>query len=327
MTNLPPEFDFIDWVRRRSRSRPEVRVPIGDDAAVLEAGGREWLTAVDVITEGVHFSLETTPPELVGRKALAINLSDIAAMAGEPCAALVGIVFPRDRPQSFAEAVYQGLFSLADEWNVSIAGGDTNTWDGPLVISVTVLGLADERGPVLRSGTRPGDWIFVTGALGGSLHSGRHLSFMPRIREAQALHSCVDLHAMIDISDGLASDLFHLLLPARPKGTETVPARKLGALLESSAIPIHDDVPDNLPLEERLHHALNDGEDFELLLTVSPEEGQRLLREPPFDTRLTRIGEITETPGVLIRHATGTVPLPRGGWGHCFGGDSRDPVT
>jgi thiamine-monophosphate kinase len=346
MTNLPPEFDFIDWVRQRARSRPEVRVPIGDDAAVLEADGRTWLTAVDVITEGVHFSLDATPPELVGRKALAINLSDIAAMAGEPCAAFVGIVLPGNRPRSFAEAVFEGLFALAEEWNVSIAGGDTNTWDGPLVISVTLLGLADERGPVLRSGACPGDWILVTGGLGGSLQSGRHLTFTPRIREARALHAAADLHAMIDLSDGLASDLFHLLsrpappgvrgeLPlhvddqagagapnqppvAAPPDAEAEVGSNLGAVLDGDAIPIHDDVPQDLDPEARLHRALNDGEDFELLLAVSPEEGERLLRDPPFETPLTRIGEITAAPEVLIRLPTGTVPLPRGGWGHRF---------
>ena len=331
-----PEFAFINWVRNQSRSRPEVVVSIGDDAAILNAPGRQWISTVDVLAEGVHFSLENVPPELVGRKALAVNLSDIAAMAGEPCAAFVGLVLPQDRTREFAEAIYRGLFSLAEEWNVCIAGGDTNSWNGPLVISVTLLGLTTgggllrrggtsdrsahvqssahvseqtaSGGPVLRCGAKPGDWILVTGALGGSLASGRHLTFTPRIREALALHQQVTLHALIDLSDGLSSDLFQILDQSG-----------VGAVLDGDDIPIHDDVDASRPHEERLQHALNDGEDFELLLTVSPEQGRQLLRSPPFETRLTKIGEITATPGAALRRGERVTTLTRGGWSHRFG--------
>lgn len=318
-----PEFAFIDWVRRRTRGRPEVPLAIGDDAAVLSAPGRQWITAVDVITEGVHFqfaedfreaSLPATTPELAGRKALAINLSDVAAMAGEPVAAFIGIVFPKNRPREFAEAVYDGLLTLADEWNVCIAGGDTNSWEGPLVISVTVLGLTTGRGPVLRSGARPGDWIFVTGALGGSLTNGRHLTFTPRIREALALHERCAMHAMIDLSDGLASDLFHVL-----DASTTQAGQDVGAVLDAGSIPIHADINAAFAPEERLRQALNDGEDFELLFTVSSDDGRRLLEKPPFETPLTKIGEIVPRTGVVLRRDNTQIPLLRGGWSHSLG--------
>ena len=160
---------------------------------------------------------------------MAVNLSDIAAMAGVPTAALIGLCLPKQDGMAIAEAVFDGAKSVADRFSVPIVGGDTNSWDGPLVISITVLGESTIRGPVRRSGAKPGDWLFVTGPLGGSIH-GRHLNPQPRIREALRLHEVTDLHAMIDISDGLAADLGHL---CRESGC--------GALLDADSIPIHDD--------------------------------------------------------------------------------------
>src|SRR5206468_7502412 len=119
----------------------------------------------------------------IGRKAMAVNLSDIAAMAGRPLTALVGVALPRSRGFEFARELHEGLQSLADEFGVAIIGGDTNTWDGPLVVSVTIIGEATERVPVCRSRAKPGDWLFVTGTLGGSI-LGKHLTFTPRVREA-----------------------------------------------------------------------------------------------------------------------------------------------
>lgn len=306
MADERPEFALIEWIRRRTVTRPEVLIGIGDDASVLQGPqGRNWITTVDVLTEGVHFDLAAASPELVGRKAMNANVSDIAAMAGEPVAAFIGIVLPRSRGRLLAEAIYAGLFDAARQWNVTLAGGDTNSWDGPLVISVTLMGLTTGQGAVTRSGGKPGDWLFVTGALGGSLMSGRHLTFTPRVNEAIALHRSVSLTSMLDISDGLASDLFHLLDESH-----------VGARLDGDAVPIHEDVPSALPADVRLGRALNDGEDFELLFTVSPDDGVRLLRESPCGTPLTKIGELTNDRNVSLRVHGEWRTLARGGWTH-----------
>ncbi|MCA9056559.1 MAG: thiamine-monophosphate kinase, partial [Planctomycetaceae bacterium] len=176
------------------------------------------------------------------------------------------------------------LQALADQFGVAIAGGDTNVWDGPLVISVTLTGSPSCGGPVLRSGARPGDWLFVTGPLGGSL-GGRHLRVAPRVREARSLHEAVELHAMIDLSDGLSRDVRHITV-----------GQGVGCRLSGRAVPVHADVDPSLSPRERLAHALHDGEDFELLFAVSPEDGQRLLERPVLDFAAVHVGECTTDP-------------------------------
>src|SRR5262249_50060746 len=146
----------------------------------------------------------------IGHKALAVSLSDIAAMAGKPLAAVIALALPRTHGRKLAEGIQAGIHALAAHYQVALIGGDTNSWDGPLVISSTVLGIPSGYGTVRRNGAEVGDWILVTGDLGGSI-LGKHLKFQPRVREAIALHQSADLHAMIDISDGLAADLHHLL--------------------------------------------------------------------------------------------------------------------
>src|SRR5262249_20909422 len=162
----------------------------------------------------------------VGRKAMAVNLSDLSAMAGQPRAAVVSVGLPRREGRAVAEELYLGLRELADAFDTAVVGGDTNSWEGPLVISVTLLGEATPRGPVRRSGARPGGWLLVTGPLGGSI-LGKHLTFTPRVHEALALHAAADLHAMIDISDGLAADVGHLCAESR-----------CGAVLRAEALPL-----------------------------------------------------------------------------------------
>lgn len=302
------EFALIDWIRRRSRSSSNVPLGIGDDAALVDlAPDGRCLVTTDMLMDGVDFMLASTPAELIGRKALAVNLSDIAAMAGRPVAAFVSLALPRANGRALAEGLYAGLGGLADEYGVVIAGGDTNSWDGPLVINVAVLGAPTGPGAVTRGGAQPGDWIMATGALGGSL-SGRHLTFAPRVREALALHQTADLHAMIDLSDGLASDLPHILQESG-----------VGALVRAAAIPVHDDVDPSLDASARLRHALSDGEDFELLFTVPPGDGLRLLEERPFDTPLSHIGDIIADRSCLLESHDGRrEPLPGGGWEHTF---------
>ena len=270
-----------------------------------------------MLMEGVHFTFPSATPRLAGRKSLAVNLSDIAAMAGKPTVAFVSVALPNSRGLDFARDVHQGIIELADEYDVVIAGGDTNSWDGPLVISITIHGEPLGSAPVRRSGAKPGDWLFVTGALGGSLHTGRHLTFSPRLAEAKKLSAMVNLHAMMDISDGLAADLHHLLK-----------ASNVGALLESTQIPLNEDIRNSLDGQSPLLHALSDGEDFELLFCVSPDDGRRLLTDWNEAIPVTHIGELSERTDCRIRTADGRIEslLPIG-WTHSLGQSSEQRIN
>src|SRR5579883_585153 len=197
------EFAFIDWLRKRTPSAARVLLGPGDDTAALSwPGDVPCLVTTDMLLDGSCFVLAEAGPRRVGRKAMAVNLSDIAAMAGRPVAAVVSVGLPREGGRALAEELYRGLREAADAFDTAVVGGDTNSWDGPLVVGVTLLGEATERGPVRRSGARPGDWLLATGDFGGSI-LGKHLDFTPRVREALALHAAAPLRAMIDVSDGL----------------------------------------------------------------------------------------------------------------------------
>jgi thiamine-monophosphate kinase len=305
------EFALIDWFREREGARRSggIQQGIGDDCAVLGVSpGRDLLLTTDMLMDGRHFRLARDGPEAVGYKAMGVNLSDIAAMAGVPRAAVVAVALPRDEAISVAQGIYTGMRVLAEKFHVDIAGGDTNAWDGPLVINVTLLGETTARGAILRSGARAGDAILVTGPLGGSLASGRHMRPEPRIAEALALRAAAPIHAMIDISDGLSSDLGHILDESR-----------VGAVLDAESIPIH---PDGIALSRNdrvppLDHALNDGEDFELCFVLSPDDAVRLLGSPPAPARLYQIGWITEAPGLRLRFPDGRViAVEPGGFDH-----------
>ncbi|MBY0458693.1 MAG: thiamine-phosphate kinase, partial [Gemmataceae bacterium] len=200
--------------------------------------------------------------------------------------------------------LFHGMREVADAFGVAIIGGDTNSWDGPLVISVTAFGEAATRGPVTRRGARPGDWLFVTGPLGGSI-LGHHLDFTPRVREALALHDAVELRAMIDLSDGLAADLNHICEESR-----------CGAVLVAEAIPVSDAARElsRTSGKSPLQHALGDGEDFELVFAVSPADGATLLREPPV-SGLAKIGTCVES-GLWLEEAGVRRPLAPTGWVH-----------
>jgi thiamine-monophosphate kinase len=277
---------------------------IGDDAAVI--GDR--IITVDMLTEGVDFILADTDPQWIGRKALAVNLSDIAAMGGEPRWIFVAVALPRNGALKLAEQIFAGMRPLIEKYNLILAGGDTNTWDGGLVISVTVIGSVAEKGVFRRSGGKAGDRILVTGKLGGSILQHQFL-FEPRINEALHLNKHYTIHSAIDISDGLTLDLHRL-------ATESV----CGATLIESAIPIAEDAV-KLPQQSgrsSLEHALSDGEDFELLFSVAPHEAKKLLTEQPFQSSsgavLYDIGELTTEPGLRMAMPDGIVkPLtPRG---------------
>ena len=300
------EFGFISWLR--SQTPTDARVPVGpgDDAAVLARPDGQLLVTVDMLMDGTDFRLSEVGPRRAGRKAMAVNLSDVAAMAGVPTAAVVSVALPRSLGRESATELYFGLREVADKFGVPVVGGDTNGWDGALVISVTVLGEATPRGPVLRSGAKPHDWVFVTGPLGGSI-LGRHLDFTPRVREALELHAAADLHAMIDVSDGLAADLNHVLEESR-----------CGAVLVAESVPVSAAAAELSRTSGKtpLQHALGDGEDFELVFTVSPADGERLLKHQPVSgLTLVKIGECVES-GLWIEEGGRRRPLEPTGWVH-----------
>jgi thiamine-monophosphate kinase len=299
------EFAFIDWLRRRTPADPRVLIGPGDDtAAVRLTPDRPCLATTDMLLEGSCFVLAEAGPRRVGRKAMAVNLSDIAAMAGRPVAAVVSVGLPRRGGRALAEELYLGLRDVADAFDTAIVGGDTNSWDGPLAISVTLLGEATERGPVTRAGARPGDWLLVTGPLGGSI-LGKHLDFTPRVREALALHAATELHAMIDVSDGLAADVGHLCEESR-----------CGAVLRAEAIPITDAARGMSAGRSPLEHALSDGEDFELVFAVSPEDARLLLQKQPVSgITLVHVGECVEQ-GLWLEESGQRRPLEARGYVH-----------
>jgi thiamine-monophosphate kinase len=279
------EFAFIDWLRRRTPAAARVVLGPGDDTAALN-----WprdvpcLVTTDMLLDGSCFILAEAGPRRVGRKAMAVNLSDIAAMAGRPVAAVVGVGLPRSGGRVLAEELYLGLREVADAFGTAVVGGDTNSWDGPLVISATVLGEATPPGPVRRSGARPGDWLMATGTFGGSIR-GKHLNFTPRVREAIALQAAVRLHAMIDVSDGLAADVWHL---CEESGCGAI-VRAADVPVDCAARELHDG---KTPLE----HALGDGEDFELAFAVAPADGRRLIETQPLQSvPVCHVGEFVES--------------------------------
>jgi thiamine-monophosphate kinase len=257
-----------------------------------------------MLLEGSCFRLEEAGARRVGRKAMAVNLSDIAAMAGEPVAAVVSVGLPRRGGRPLAEELYLGLREMGDAFATPIVGGDTNSWDGSLVISVTLLGRTTGRGAVLRRGAKPGDWVMVTGPLGGSI-LGKHLDFTPRVREAMLLHRETTLHAMIDVSDGLAADLHHICAESG-----------CGAVLFAESIPIADAARGRKDGRSPLEHALGDGEDFELVFAVDAAEGRRLVEAQPVPgIRLFYIGEFVEQ-GFWLEETGQRRPLPPEGYVH-----------
>jgi thiamine-monophosphate kinase len=304
------ESQFIAWLRERLPPHPLVRLGPGDDAAVLSmAKIDQCAITVDLLTDHVDFELGEVDPVRVGRKALAVNLSDLAAMASRPLAAVIALALPRKGGKELAVSLYEGMIPLAERYGVAIAGGDTNSWDGPLALSITLLGQVTARGPLRRGGARPGDRILVSGAFGGSI-LGKQFDFEPRINEALLLHERYELHAGIDVSDGLSTDLAHL-------GEES----RCGAVLQLEKVPVSE-AAQRLALKladgsTPLDHALNDGEDFELILAVPANEAERMLADQPLAVPLTAIGEFISAPGLWQQSGGGArAPLTPAGWEH-----------
>ncbi len=299
---------MIRWLRDRLPPHPLLRLGPGDDAAVLEmADVDRCVMTVDMLTDQVDFDLSKVDPRRVGRKCLAVNLSDLAAMAARPLAGVVAVALPRSGGMELAVALYEGILPLAERYDLAIAGGDTNSWDGLLAVSVTLIGEPTGSGPLRRNGARPGDRIVVTGSFGGSI-LGRHLDFEPRVHEAVLLNERYDLHAGIDVSDSLSIDLAHLV-------TES----GCGAIVLTDSVPISNDAHQLNDEKTPLEHAMSDGEDFELILAVAPEQAERMLAERPVGVPLTEIGEFTAEPELwqVDNQGVRSKLTPRG-WEHRF---------
>ncbi|VVM06152.1 thiamine-monophosphate kinase [Methylacidimicrobium cyclopophantes] len=265
------EDGLLRLLTSRWRPGPTVRTGVGDDCAVLAGRGTDHslLFKVDSVVEGVHFPPDT-PFRLVGRKALARGLSDIAAMGGRPLDALIALALPATAAASAVRDLYRGIERLARQSGVDLVGGELSR-SRQLVLTIALLGETAGYPPLLRSGAHPGEGLYVTGSLGGSLSSGRHLRFRPRLSEGRWLAEGRWATSLMDISDGLAADLPRL---AR--------ASRVDFSVDESRLPRHRGCS--------VKEALCDGEDYELLFTVPPDREAALRREWPFSTRLSRIG-------------------------------------
>lgn len=308
---MTTERQFIRNLQSQFPNRVPVLIGIGDDGAVLDVSSeKQQVVVTDLLLDGVHFDLKQTSPFLSGRKALAVNLSDLAAMGCRPTAAFVSIAVPRHSfaaSQDFLSEVYRGIQQMTDEFQFTLAGGDTNSWNGPFAINVCLTGVPFSDRPFLRSAAEVGDAILVTGPLGGSLIHGRHLTFTPRLQISEWLGQVVPVHAMMDISDGLSQDLDRMM---EASGT--------GAEIIASAIPIHTDVPVFDSNERRLEAALSDGEDFELLFTVAESDAKLLIAAATAaEISVYRIGRVTNDSGIDLIDAYGNhSKMPVSGWQH-----------
>ena len=286
------EFDFLDWIGRQQRDDARVPIPSGDDLAGLKwKAGDLLLIGADQVADGVHFDSRVHTPHAIGAKAMNRNLSDCAAMGCLPAAAVATVALPRRTSLDYAKELYRGMRWAGEKYGCKIVGGDTAVWSGPLILSLTILGRSAGVAPVRRNGAKVGDWIYVTGSLGGSL-LGRHMSFEPRLRLGRSLARRNLASAMCDLSDGLSRDLRNI---CRASG--------VGAIVESDRIPIHDDV---MRLAgSPLGHAINDGEDYELLFTSS-----RHVRGA------VRIGRIVKQRGMWLEKEGRRQVMKPGGWEH-----------
>lgn len=304
------EFDLIRWIREQVGDNPAVPVGIGDDcAAVRVPPGSLLLVTTDMLIDGIHFRAAEVAPRQIGHKAMARGLSDIAAMAGDPLAAVVAMAAPKPMSVSWFQELFRGMKAVADAFNVRIVGGDMSAGKLPLTLTVTAFGAGAEGALALRSKARAGDVVLVTGDLGGSI-LGRHLSFLPRIKEAQWLRGQIPIHAMIDISDGLAADAGHLAEESQA-----------GIELWEEAIPISQAARDLAAQagDAPLDHALHDGEDYELLFAVGAREAARLLQRPDLPVRLSCIGEVVAGGGLWLRRkGEERRRLEAKGWVHTF---------
>jgi thiamine-monophosphate kinase len=312
------ELSFVDWLRSAVPAPEGVLLGIGDDAAVLAPFEGPTVVTSDLLIDGVHFLSATHSPERIGRKALAVNLSDLAAMGATPRAAVLSLALPKAGtagcdPAELARRLVHGMLPLSERFACPLVGGDTNVGPGPLVVSVTALGEAPACGVARRDAARVGDAVFVTGALGGSI-GGKHLDFTPRVSAARTLVERYGVRAMMDVTDGLAIDAHRMAT-----------ASGVGIAIDADAVPLDPAARRRAATSGRsaLEHALSDGEDFELLFTApeglaeqvrsagSHDDGSGL-----FDCAITLIGRVVAEPGLWRIDASDLTPLEPRGYEH-----------
>ena len=266
------EFNFINRINKAVKLSGRVIKGIGDDAAVLKYKKDKYLLfTTDMLIEGRHFN-KGARPELVGKKSLSCNISDIAAMGGVPKFAVISIGLPGSMDLKYADGLYKGIRKVAGKFGVDLVGGDT-VGSGKVIINIALLGEVEKGNLTLRSGAKENDIIFVTGNIGGSIKL-RHLDFAPRLKEARFLVKNFKINSMIDASDGLLADLGHILEESNK-----------GASICEKAIPVSRNAAG-------FDSAVRDGEDFELIFTLPKQHADILEKAWPFKTRLSRIGQI-----------------------------------
>ncbi len=306
------ESEITDYfAKARQLDAKDFPIGIGDDMAQMNlALDSELLITTDMLLDGTHFDTSLHSLEEIAYKSMAVNLSDCAAMATLPFAAVVSVALPRSFSGEDLKELHSGILKAADMFGCSLIGGDITSWQdeaGRLAVNIAMLSKRGNSYPVKRSTAQVGDIVCVTGDLGGSL-SGSHLSFVPRVKEALRLTELAKINSMMDISDGLGSDIRHI---CRLSG--------VGAILDAQAIPISSAAKESAnPLES----ALCDGEDFELLFTVSPEEFEKLEEKWDLPVNITAIGRITKDEAIEIVGIDGNKsPLVAYGYDHLRGKD------
>lgn len=302
------ESDFLRLLKHRlfgMPSTPEIELGVGDDAAILRlSADPRFVVTTDMLLDGVDFELAACGHRAAGRKAMHKNLSDIAAMGAQPVAAFVSVALPHGFSLEDAAELLEGLCAAGERFDCPIAGGDTKRSPSGLVLNVAIVGRAIGSEFIRRSGARPGDGLWVSGRLGGSI-LGHHLTFAPRLDIARALATSDAVSAMIDLSDGLSTDLTHL-----------VEASSVGVEVDATRIPLSAAAHALAAKDGRsaLEHALDDGEDYELLFTVRDPVAFETMRLAHPEFELSRIGTIlasasgctllrTDPGGVATREA------------------------